>query len=82
MMSSSSTELPESLKVRFADHLAALEARYRGSARFREICADYEELVGTVAARLSTSNEAAELRLLARELEEEILLELLPRDRS
>ena len=77
-MNSDSLQLPESLKARFADHLPALETRYRSSARFREICADYEELTASLAESSSSGREADDLQSLAHELEAEILLELVP----
>ena len=66
--------MTEHIFVKFPDHRESIRALLQKDARFREACADYEEICTWLAARdrSASSEEHDRARELIRELEDEI----------
>lgn len=75
-MSSNNSHLPDSVKARFPEHLISMASQFETNRRFREVCADYEEIMIDLANSSSTASSTVSLKSLARELEVELLEEL------
>ena len=77
-MPGTTVSIPASVLKDFSRHRGAPASRFETSSSFREICADYDEVI-TNLARVEAANKlTGELQALARELEQEILAELDP----
>lgn len=77
-MTEKSTPLPASIQACFPGRERGIATRFEEDASFRELCRDFDEVVTNLANLDPADSLASELKLLASELESELLAELEP----